>query len=79
LVACGIGITVLTETVVESLPPGLVVIPIIDVNDRLDTIAVWRSEPNKAAKEQFVSFLRQSLSTAADEEGWHCQSKWLQA
>jgi DNA-binding transcriptional LysR family regulator len=79
LVACGIGITVLTETVVESLPPGLVVIPIVDVNERLDTIAVWRSEPNKAAKEQFVSFLRQSLSTVADEEGWHRQSNWLQA
>jgi len=49
------------------------------VNERLDTIAVWRSEPNKVAKEQFVSFLRQSLSTVADEEGWHRQSNWLQA
>jgi DNA-binding transcriptional LysR family regulator len=70
LVACGIGITVLTETVVETLPPGLVVIPISDVNDRLDTMAVWRSKSNKVAKDQFISFLRQSSSTFADEEGW---------
>jgi len=66
LVACGIGITVLTETVVESLSPGLVVIPIGDVNDRLDTIAVWRSNSNKIAKDQFISFLRRSLSAVTD-------------
>ena len=66
LVACGIGIAVLTETVVESLSPGLVVIPIRDVSDRLDTVAVWRSTSNKVAKDHFISFLRQSLSAVAD-------------
>lgn len=66
LVACGIGIAVLTETVVESLPPGLVVIPIGNVDDRLDTIAVWRSKPNKVAKDHFISFLRKSLFADAD-------------
>ena len=79
LVACGIGITVLTETVVESLPPGLVVIPISDVNDRLDTMAVWRSKSNKVSKDQLISFLRQSLSAVADEGGCQCQSNWLQS
>ena len=66
LVACGIGIAVLTETVVESLSPGLVVIPIGDLSDRLDTVAVWRSTSTKVAKDHFISFLRQSLSAVAD-------------
>ena len=58
LVACGIGIALLTETVVESLPPGLVVIPIADVNDRLDTIAIWQTDTNTVAKDHFISFLK---------------------
>lgn len=58
LVACGIGIALLTETVVECLPAGLVVVPIEDVNDRLDTIAVWQSKVNNAAKDLFVSYLK---------------------
>lgn len=44
------------STVAESLPPGLVVIPIEDVNDRLHTIAVWPTDLNNVAKDRFVSF-----------------------
>jgi DNA-binding transcriptional LysR family regulator len=61
LVACGIGIALLTETVVECLPPSLVAIPIEDVNDRLDTIAVWQSKLNNVAKDHFVSFMKGSV------------------
>ncbi|MEP4194800.1 MAG: LysR family transcriptional regulator [Aliishimia sp.] len=61
LVACGIGVALLTEKVVESLPPGLIVLQIEDVDDRLDTIAVWQSNLTNVAKEHFVSFLRKSM------------------
>jgi DNA-binding transcriptional LysR family regulator len=62
LVACGIGIAILTETVVDCLPSGLAVLPIEDVTDCLDTIAVWPAKQNTVAKDRFVSFLRQSLN-----------------
>lgn len=61
LVACGIGIALLTETVVDCLPPGLVVIPLEDVQDRLDTISVWQSISNNETKDHFVSFLKTSM------------------
>jgi len=61
LVACGIGIAVLTETVADGLPAGLVVIPIEDAKDQLDTIAVWRTDVASVAKGNFLSFLRESM------------------
>lgn len=64
LVACGIGIAVLTETVADGLPAGLRVIPIEDVSDRLDTIAVWRTDRKSVAKDSFVSFFRASMREA---------------
>jgi hypothetical protein len=40
----------------------LAVLPIEDVTDCLDTIAVWPAKQNTVAKDRFVSFLRQSLN-----------------
>ena len=68
LVACGIGIAVLTETVADGLPPDLVVIPIEDVSAQLDTIAVWRSDIDHVTKEAFISFLRDSMTEAAQDD-----------
>lgn len=61
LVACGMGITILTETVADTLAPGLRVIPLEGVSDRLDTIVVWRTDQTNSAKEHFISFLRETL------------------
>jgi DNA-binding transcriptional LysR family regulator len=61
LVACGIGIAVLTETVCDGLPAGLRIIPFEDVEARLETIAVWRTDLNNVAKDKFISFLNASM------------------
>ncbi len=61
LVACGIGVAVLTETVADGLPAGLRVIPFEDVSDRLDTIAVWRTDLDNVAKDTFIAFLEARL------------------
>lgn len=66
LVACGIGIAILTETVVESLPPGVVVVPIEGIHESLDTIAVWKSQRNSVAIEHFISFLKQALPQSVE-------------
>ncbi|MCP4185888.1 LysR family transcriptional regulator [Pseudopelagicola sp. nBUS_19] len=61
LVACGIGIAVLTETVADGLPAGLIVIPIENAQDKLDTIAVWNTGISSIAKEKFLNFLRKTV------------------
>jgi DNA-binding transcriptional LysR family regulator len=61
LVACGMGITILTESVLETLGPGLIVIPFDDVTDKLDTVVIWKSGNQNSAKEHFISYLRDQL------------------
>lgn len=61
LVECGMGITVLTENIRNFVGTNLVVLPISDVSEKLQTVAVWRSEPKEALKEHFVAFLRKEL------------------
>ncbi len=65
LVACGIGIAVLTETVMDTLAPKLKVVPLSDVSERLDTIVVWKTEQNNTAKDHFVSYLKDVLNSGA--------------
>ena len=64
LVECGMGITVLTENVRNFVGANLVVLPITDISEKLQTVAVWRSEPKEVLKEHFVTFLRAELSAA---------------
>jgi len=58
LVACGMGITILTECVRNSVGFGLVVIPLEDASDRLDTVAIWKTDAPNGAKDRFVDFLK---------------------
>ena len=61
LVACGMGITILTESVADILPPKLKAIPLQEITDQLETIIIWRTDQTNNAKEHFVSFLKKSL------------------
>lgn len=61
LVACGMGITILTDSVADTLAPGLKVVSLDGVSDYLDTIVVWRTDQTNSAKEYFISFLQESL------------------
>ncbi|MFK7838564.1 MAG: LysR family transcriptional regulator [Sulfitobacter sp.] len=61
LVACGMGITILTESVHEMLGPGLVVIPIAGLKDRLHTVALWRTDTTNSVKEHFIRYLQAQI------------------
>ncbi|MFQ6550412.1 LysR family substrate-binding domain-containing protein [Aestuariibius sp. 2305UL40-4] len=58
LVSCGMGVTVLTEKVCSALAPGLAVIPIEDVSERLITTAIWRRDNVVGPNLHFVEYLR---------------------
>ena len=58
LVSCGMGVTVLTEKVCSALAPGLAVVPIADVTERLITCAVWRREHVQGPTRHFVDYLQ---------------------
>lgn len=58
LVSCGMGVTVLTENVCGGLPPGLVMIPIEDVSERLTTTAIWRHDHMAGPTRHFVEYIR---------------------
>ena len=57
LVACGMGVTVLTEDVARTLGPGLRVVPIMDVSERLITCAIWRQDQVRGPIGHFVEYL----------------------
>lgn len=61
LVACGMGITILTESVADTLPPGVKIVPLEYVSDHLDTIVIWRTDQINSAKEHFIGFLQGAL------------------
>ncbi|WP_299690859.1 LysR family transcriptional regulator [uncultured Tateyamaria sp.] len=58
LVSCGMGVTVLTEDVCSALAPGLVVVPIEDVTERLITSAIWRRDHVVGPTRHFVDYLQ---------------------
>lgn len=58
LVASGMGITILTENIRNSIGPGLVVIPVEDVSEKLQTVAVWKSDSVDGPMQHFLTFLR---------------------
>lgn len=59
LVAAGMGITILTDNVRNSVGRGLVVIPIEDTADELQTVAFWKTGPIEGAMGTFAAFLLQ--------------------
>lgn len=59
LVACGMGVTVLTESVGGSLKNGLVSLPLDGVAEQLQTVALWNAETLSGSKSLFIDYLRQ--------------------
>ncbi|MBM7070365.1 LysR family transcriptional regulator [Actibacterium sp. 188UL27-1] len=57
LVACGMGVTVLTEGVARTLGPGLRMVPIPDVSERLITCAIWPQDEARGPIGHFVKYL----------------------
>lgn len=57
LVACGMGVTILTDWVCGAVGPGLRIIPFSNVTDRLETTAIWRTDTTHKAKDHFIAFL----------------------
>lgn len=62
LVACDMGVTILTESARSSAGPGLVIIPLSDVSEQLQTVAIWKSEPTDRITSLFIDFLNQVRS-----------------
>ncbi len=60
------GIAILTETVADTLAPGLKLIALEGVSDSLDTIAGWRTDQSNSAKDHFISFLKGTLPEQPD-------------
>lgn len=58
LVACGMGVTVLTDQVCAALGPGLAAVPLDDVPERLVTSAIWRSDRLIGPARHFVDYLQ---------------------
>jgi DNA-binding transcriptional LysR family regulator len=58
LVACGMGVTILTESVQSAAGSGLVVIPLEDVSEQLQTLAIWKTETTDRATALFIDFLQ---------------------
>ncbi|GAB5467920.1 MAG: LysR family transcriptional regulator [Rhodospirillales bacterium] len=63
LVACGMGVTVLTESIRDSLSNGLVPLALEGVTERLQTIALWRADPMVGSKALFIQHLRENAAS----------------
>ncbi|MDA8740652.1 LysR family transcriptional regulator [Rhodobacteraceae bacterium] len=57
LVSAGMGVTILTESVRNLIGPDLVVIPIQDTAEKLQTVAFWKSFSNEGPLGLFTEFL----------------------
>ncbi len=57
LVACGMGVTLLTGSVRNALIPGLTVLELEDVDEELQTMAIWRADAANASQSFFADFL----------------------
>lgn len=61
LVACGMGIAILTESIADTLATGLKIVSLEGIADSLDTIVVWKTDHANSAKAYFISFLQEAL------------------
>lgn len=64
LVSCGMGVTVLPDSVCTALAPGLVAIPLADVEERVTTCAAWREGHLTPPARHFVDYLRTARPVA---------------
>lgn len=58
LVACGVGVTVLTESVLASTHKNLVTLPLENVTEQLTTVAVWHVDEQAGPKTLFIDFVK---------------------
>lgn len=59
LVASGMGVTILTEGASLEANPLLKILPIEDVSEQLQTVAIWKTENTLGPAGLFVDFLKQ--------------------
>ncbi len=64
LVAYGMGVSVLTDRVRGSFGSGLVMIPLEDVSERLQTMAIWRADTIDGSRERLVDYVRRASAPA---------------
>lgn len=65
LVAAGIGITVLTESVRKSLPIGTKLIPISNGGAPIQTVAIWKKDKMDITKRRFLNALKDKVAQFA--------------
>lgn len=65
LVAAGVGITVLTESVCNSLPIGTKLIPISDGGAPIQTVAIWKIDKMDKTKRRFLNALKDKVAQLA--------------
>jgi len=65
LVAAGVGITVLTESVCNSLPVGTKLIPISDGGAPIQTVAIWKIDKMDKTKRRFLNALKDKVAQLA--------------
>lgn len=58
LVACGMGVSILTSDVIKSVDGSFSVIPITDAPERLQTVAIWKLNQMQGAKARFIDYLQ---------------------
>lgn len=65
LVASGMGLTVLTKNSAIAMPPGLVVVPIDDITEELQTVAIWKKSVQPGPMRRFEDFVRKAGSAGS--------------
>lgn len=60
LVACGMGVTVLTESVRNILTTDLVILELKGVTEELQTVALWRADSTNGSKSLFIDYLHKN-------------------
>ena len=67
LVSCAMGVTILTASMCEVYGSGLAMIPLDDVEEMLQTVAIWQASSNHPPKQHFLDHLLDSLDIAQSE------------
>ncbi len=66
LVACGMGITILTENTSYYASKGIVALNLNDVNEQLVTSAIWLPTSGEGPKQTFITALQASFPSAEE-------------
>jgi len=64
LVACGMGVTVLTESTYSYASKGIVSLKLEDVTEQLITYAIWQPAGGSGPKNTFIKYLEDSFKSS---------------